>query len=348
MSNKFIKVACAGILSAAFLAACGGGGSSKNSSAPIDSSAPVAGQSIFGTAAVGAAISGGVVEAKCIEGSALATTATDGTFTLTSPGLLAPCMLEITFGSPSQKLHSIAAIAAGRTNITPITEMVSAKAFSQGALPILFAAIKNDELKKAVTALPVAGQQITTLLQYDLSLTIPTGFDSMNGPLQPPASGQAAGDSHDTLLENFKLQLVTTKQTIQNLVDKAVALPTGITEENNKAAYSNAILPINNIYARFKDARTIALGTPRLTLYGPLSNLQNIKREADALIVPKCLSGAKSLLTSGMLGVNNGFVDFLTNGSSSDPYFFFDLADVGLIGFEKDLGRQVLCDFSIL
>ena len=56
------------------LAACGGGGGS----------APTNTLSLAGVAATGAAVAGGQVEAKCATGNSATTTATDGTFTLTS------------------------------------------------------------------------------------------------------------------------------------------------------------------------------------------------------------------------------------------------------------------------
>lgn len=122
--------------------------------------------------------------------------------------------------------------------------------------------------------------------------------------------------------------------------------PVVITEANNKAAYDKAIFPLNDVYARYKDARTIAGSTPRIALATPISNLQSLKREADALVVPKCLGNAKSFLTGGMLNVNAATLDFMQQGSSVS--FLMGIADSSFTAYEQELPRQTLCDFSIM
>ena len=207
-----INVIGVSVVAAAVLAACGGGGSS-------DPSVPAATAPITGSAAVGAAISGGAVTATCVSGNASTTTATDGSFTLSTSGLTVPCMLEITFGSPAQKLHSIAT-AAGRTNITPITELATALAFANSDLPSLYGTVTSGQLKLAATALSGASQQALTALKAE-SLTLPTGFDPIGGPLTP-AAGQSTGDVHDQLLDSLKLKLGSAGQTLQSWVSSTV------------------------------------------------------------------------------------------------------------------------------
>lgn len=67
----------------------------------------------------------------------------------------------------------------------------------------------------------------------------------------------------------------------------APATPAVITEANNKVAYDKAVLPLNDVYARYKDAEKIAASTPRIALGTPISNMQTLKRETDALVVAK-------------------------------------------------------------
>lgn len=124
------------------------------------------------------------------------------------------------------------------------------------------------------------------------------------------------------------------------------AAPVVITEASNKAAYDRAVLPLNDVYARYKDARTVAGATARIALAMPVSNMQSIKREADALVVAKCLVFAKSLLTGGMLNVNAAFVDFMQQGSSVS--FLMDIGDSAFTAYEQDILKQKLCDFSIM
>jgi hypothetical protein len=122
--------------------------------------------------------------------------------------------------------------------------------------------------------------------------------------------------------------------------------PVAITEASNKAAYDKAIAPLNEIYARFKDARTVAGATARIALAVPVSNMQSIKREADALVVAKCLSFAKTTLTGGMENVTAAYVNFMQQGSSVS--FLMGLGDTAFSTYEQELLRQKLCDFSIM
>lgn len=124
------------------------------------------------------------------------------------------------------------------------------------------------------------------------------------------------------------------------------AAPVVITEANNKVAYDKAMLPLNDIYARYKDARTVAGATSRIALATPVSNMQSIKREADALVVAKCLTFAKSMLTGGMLNVNAAYVDFMQQGSSVS--FLMGIGDSAFTTYEEDVVKQKLCDFTIM
>jgi len=124
------------------------------------------------------------------------------------------------------------------------------------------------------------------------------------------------------------------------------AAPVIITEASNKAAYDKAMLPLNDVYARYKDARTVAGATARIALAMPVSNMQSIKREADALVVAKCLVFAKSMLTGGMLNINAAYVDFMQQGSSVS--FLMGLGDSAFTTYEEDVVKQKLCDFTIM
>ena len=110
---------------AAALAACGGGGGGSSAGGGGTSS-----NVLSGLAAVGAAIAGGNVTAKCVAGPDLTgTTDSNGNFSLTlTAAHTAPCMLQVTkAGPPSITLHSFAT-AAGQVNISPLTDLVVTKA----------------------------------------------------------------------------------------------------------------------------------------------------------------------------------------------------------------------------
>jgi hypothetical protein len=118
-----------------------------------------------------------------------------------------------------------------------------------------------------------------------------------------------------------------------------------IAEANNKAAYDKAVFPFNDIYSRWKSAETLAGASSRISLSGPVMNMQNIKREADALVVSKCMLAPKANLSAGMDSIINGYIAFMGQNS------YFTLMNTGntyLTQYEKDLLNQKLCDFSII
>lgn len=118
-----------------------------------------------------------------------------------------------------------------------------------------------------------------------------------------------------------------------------------ITEENNRAAYDRAVLPFNNIYSRWKSAESLAGASSRISLSGPVMNMQNIKHEADGLVVSRCMFTAKANLSAGIDSIINGYIAFMGQNS------YFVLMNTGntyLTQYENDLLNQKLCDFSIM
>jgi len=126
----------------------------------------------------------------------------------------------------------------------------------------------------------------------------------------------------------------------------AQSTPVVITEANNKAAYDKAILPLNDVLARYKDAMDLAGKTSRIALAAPVSNLQNLKRETDALVVPACLGLAKGNLTTGMNAINTAFLNFM--GGASYDSFLMGLGTSSFSAYELIIGTKKLCDFSIM
>src|SRR5690349_4460247 len=113
----------AAMLVAIGLAACGGGGGG-GAVVPGGSAAAL---TLNGTAAQGAAIAGRPVDAKCVAGTGSATTAADGSYTLTITAGTLPCVLRVTLASGAS-LHTLA-VGPGPTlvaNLTPATQLIVA------------------------------------------------------------------------------------------------------------------------------------------------------------------------------------------------------------------------------
>lgn len=110
-----------------------------------------------------------------------------------------------------------------------------------------------------------------------------------------------------------------------------------VAEQKQKKEYDKAIESLAGIYARWNDALTLANSTSRIALSGPVSNLQGIRREVQALVVPDCLSDAKNSLLQGMEKINEGFIAFM---GSSDvgkilAQVLFDEAKVFFMEYEE-------------
>lgn len=183
-------------LSALGLQGCGGGSGS-------DASAHLS-----GTAAVGAALPGATVTARCASGPELTgTTAGDGHFDLTLSGnQTLPCVLRVTGGSPTVTLHSLAT-AAGRVNITPLTELVLARA--TGGLPAtLFETPDANALNSAAGALGTAKTRVgDDLVAAGLSRP---GIDPMTGTF-------AIGDAEDQILDALGTRLAEQELSLEEL-----------------------------------------------------------------------------------------------------------------------------------
>ena len=66
----------------------------------------------------------------------------------------------------------------------------------------------------------------------------------------------------------------------------------------------------------FSDGVSVAESTARISLSGPVGDLQKIQRDTSDVQVPSCMEDAKKLLTGGMRTSIDGFIAFM--GQESD------------------------------
>ena len=195
-----LKMKAAWLVAALVLAACGGG------SDPIPPDAPVANNSIQGFAATGAAISGGDVVAKCAAGSPITgKTAADGSFELSlAGGRTPPCLIQVTKGAVV--LHSYAG-AAGRLNVTPVTDLIVTRALGSdaGAAFASFDAAKGTTIRNGLAAAKTyVNAQVAAL----------AGGAQSGDPL---TSIFKVGDADDRVLDNLAAALTTAGKTLNDL-----------------------------------------------------------------------------------------------------------------------------------
>ena len=206
----------AGTIALALSACGGGGGGAAPAATPLD-------LVLTGTAATGGAISGGAVDAKCATGTGTATTAPNGSFTITISAGVLPCALRVTAGATV--LHSVATGTgqSARANLTPVSELTVARLAA--ALPATYYAAFDAAAAAALTdavAQAAASAVIETLKPggVDFSATA----NVLNGALVA-ANGTVVGDAYDQGLDALQSKL-TASGTTQAQLTQAVALAT--------------------------------------------------------------------------------------------------------------------------
>ncbi len=98
-----------------------------------------------------------------------------------------------------------------------------------------------------------------------------------------------------------------------------------VAAEKQKSDFVKSLQALESMETRWRDAVKIASVTGRINLPQPVANLQTIRREADALMLPACLETAKVRLVSSMELTIEGFMAFMGDSKHgetlSSPYF---------------------------
>ena len=190
------------------LAACGGGGSGPDTPAPPPTPT-VEYLALSGTAATGKAIAGAVISVKCLAGTGTTASTADGTYSLIIAGGKLPCMLQLTNPADNSKLHTLA-VGAGSSaiaNITPLTEMVTARVFGNEPA-VFFATFYATAAASAITAaiLNVAQADVAAVLNDTLDTSSLANFIST--PLKAATPGSpTGGDLQDKILDALGLKM---------------------------------------------------------------------------------------------------------------------------------------------
>ncbi|HEY0818769.1 MAG TPA: hypothetical protein VGD46_08335 [Rhizobacter sp.] len=210
---------------AGLLVACGG---SPSSSTP--STGGTSTLTLSGVVAKGAALAGASVTATCAAGTVTpATTAGDGSYTLTVTSGTLPCVLEAT-GTGADAglvLHSVAT-GTGSTatsNITPVTELLVAQLTGQDPAAFM-AAADASTLNSTVTTSNIdtaKTEVIATLAAAGLDTTALASADMVSGTLQ---AGTGAG--YDGVLDALGEALTDSGTTLAQLTQTVVNTASGV------------------------------------------------------------------------------------------------------------------------
>jgi hypothetical protein len=101
-----------------------------------------------------------------------------------------------------------------------------------------------------------------------------------------------------------------------------------------------AVIQMDDLLNKWVDAENIAGSAPRISLAGPISNLQSIRTEFSNLEVPVCMEKSKSELLSGMENALQGYIAFLGQESDYTVGGYFDEATTHTKNF-TDLMKEV-------
>ncbi len=270
---------------------------------------------LTGTAATGAAIAGGAVEAKCASGSGTATTAPDGSFTVNIATATLPCLLRVPAGGGTF-LHSLAAGSAVSVvaNITPLTHLVVA-ALAAGD-PATFYAGFSSSTAGSVTTTSAAAAITAVVAKLKAAGVDPTALGNLLTAPILVANGGTAGNPYDQLLDTLKAKLTSSGTTLAQLTQavvteaKAAADPTlasGVASLPSDlllqpAAANCAALRSGPYRAVFPRATTVAGTFPAnaFTLDAPALTLVNEDGSTSTLVA----TSTPCQFTSGTAGGN--------------------------------------------
>lgn len=95
--------------------------------------------------------------------------------------------------------------------------------------------------------------------------------------------------------------------------------------------------------SRWRDAYKLASSSSRIALASPIQNLQEIKRETQALEVPQCLTKARGYLVDSMNAAIDGFLSFMAQEADAVIHDKFTSADQSLAQYTSEVQRIQAC-----
>lgn len=204
------------------LSACGGGGGSGEAPPPAAAQLIVS-----GTAAVGAPLTGAEIEVKCATGTGSTSTDAQGVYAVSIAGGSAPCLVKASAGTigagGAANTDTLLGVtdAAGKANVTPLTQLILAQALGQEPGAAFAASLPNDKL--ALAQLDAAWSSVkTSLRNFGIDVA---GLDG--NPVGAPFTADSATDPLDQSLEALKSRLEATGSTLAALTQ---ALADGSTD----------------------------------------------------------------------------------------------------------------------
>ena len=93
-------------------------------------------------------------------------------------------------------------------------------------------------------------------------------------------------------------------------------------------AFPSYVESMSEIQEEWEDTFEVALSTSRISLAGPVGDLQDIRREAEKVISPVCMVDSHEGYVEGMETYIDFFLDFMADADAEPDEFEISLAEL--------------------
>ncbi len=194
------------VAAVATLAACGGGGSDAPAPAPA---------TLNGVVAVGRALAGATVDARCRGGfTGTATTTANGSYSIPFTSGSLPCVLRATSGATV--LYALAR-GSNTAHITPVSQLIVAQ-LAGTALPGYYTGF-NDTVADGLAATRVDAAHASVVNTLKSGGVDFSGFGNLMTATLVAASGTTAGNAYDQALDALAQRMTARGLTLASLTD---------------------------------------------------------------------------------------------------------------------------------
>lgn len=305
------------------LAACGGGGDSASTAGGTSTQTPAA-QTVSGVVATGLPLSGAAVNMTCASGSGAATTATNGSYSVTIKGGSLPCVLTATSSDSKVILHSVVPGAGSSSSnatahITPLTELLVAQLGGQD--PAQFVSAFGPTTAVSAAAVSSAQSALVSVLKK-------AGFDPSGvGDFIAGAIAAGSHQGYDAILDSLQ-STITSANTSLGELSTAIANSTGSTTAD-ASTLGTILAPANS------DCTSLKSGDHRLI---KLSDGSAKLVTVDAVKLTVAMNGSSYQL------IKNATCDFSLNDPGSTRVL---VAKSGLASWTNGSGASGTASLSM-
>lgn len=250
-----LSLAVTGLM-ALSLSGCGGG----DSAATTPTKTPI---TITGTAATGAAFTGGTVYVYDSRGVVVGNTSTidptTGQYNLTlADGAVAPFVLVASRTNTDGQIETLVSVMASTdqttANITPITSLIASQLSPSGDPTKLVDELAAGSATVSSTSIATAVTEINTILAPLLTATGTSSSDPLTSTFTTD------GTSYDRLLDSISVSFTPTSSTSTN-VDIGVKTALSDTSTPLSVSYTNATVPTTSPLPTIDSSALVASGT---------------------------------------------------------------------------------------